>query len=109
MLKKFLIERDADGLGELSAERIADMANKSNKAIDQLGPGLQWNESYLTDNKMYCVYLAESEDLIREHARIGGFPIKSVKEIKRMLDPTTATLSENSDAQNDEDIYDSIL
>jgi hypothetical protein len=109
MLKRFIVERQANGVGFLSMDEYSQMAKVSNQAIDKLGSGIQWQESYVTDNKLYCVYLAENEQLIWEHAKIGGFPIHAVSEVKKSIDPTTATLAESPYVPSDEQIYDSIL
>ena len=111
MLKKFVIERNVPGVGSSSSGDYREIAEKSNKALEQIGPGIQWNESFITGDKIYCVYLAENEDLIREHGRIGGFPVDKVTEVKNIIDPTTATLGDIKSVPKDTEteIYDSIL
>lgn len=109
MLKKYIVERKSNGVGFLSMEQFCQMAKKANEAIDKIGPGIQWHESYITNDKLYCVYLAENEQLIREHARVGELPIDSISEVKLSIDPTTATLADKPYVPRDEEIYDSIL
>jgi len=89
-MPKFLIEREIPGAGSLPKEQLQAVSQKSCSVLRDLGPQIQWVESYVTDNKIYCVYIAPSEQLIREHARIGGFPANRISEIKTILDPTTA-------------------
>lgn len=109
MLKRFIIERNADGIGYLPTGEYSKMAKHSNEVLDRMGPGIQWEESYVTGDKIFCVYLAEDEQLIWDHAKLGEIPINNVYEVKRSIDPTTATLSEQPYITKDEDIYDSIL
>jgi hypothetical protein len=82
-MPKFLIERELEGAGKLSPQ-------KSCGVLRELGPQIQWVESYVTDDKIYCVYIAPDEELVRRHAEQGGFPANRVSEIRRMIDPTTA-------------------
>jgi len=89
-MPKYIIERELPGAGKLSAAELKGIAQKSCAALDKLGPKIQWVESYVTGDKIYCVYVAPSEQLIREHARQGGFPANSIEEIKTIIDPTTA-------------------
>ena len=89
-MPKFLIEREIPGAGDLSPEQLHAVANTSCNVLQKLGPQIQWVESYVTDDKVYCVYIAASEDLIREHAQQGGFPANRISEIKTVIDPTTA-------------------
>ncbi len=89
-MPKFLIEREIPGAGSLSAEQLQGVAEKSCSVLRDLGPKIQWVQSYVTDNKIYCVYIAPNEEIVREHAKRGGFPANSVAEIKRVIDPTTA-------------------
>jgi hypothetical protein len=88
MLKRFVIEREIKDVGALSPEQAGEAARTSNVALAKLS-GIQWDHSYVADNKTFCVYLAESESLIREHARMSGFPASKITEIKGMLDPTS--------------------
>jgi hypothetical protein len=88
-MPKFLIEREIPGAGKLSAAELQSISQKSCSVLRSL-PQVQWVESYVTDNKIYCVYIAPDEQAVREHARQGGFPANSVSIIRRMLDPTSA-------------------
>ena len=89
-MPKFLIEREIPGAGELSAQELHAISQKSCGVLREMGPQIQWVESYVTGDKVYCVYIAPDEAAVREHARRGGFPADRVSEIKRMIDPTTA-------------------
>jgi triacylglycerol esterase/lipase EstA (alpha/beta hydrolase family) len=89
-LHKFVIERDIPKVGTFEREQLRQAAAKSNDVLRQLGPDIQWVESYVADNKTFCVYLAKDEAIIREHAEISGFPATKITEVKRMIDPTTA-------------------
>jgi hypothetical protein len=89
-MPKFLIEREIPGAGAMSAEQLQSVAEKSCTVLRNLGPQIQWLHSYVTDNKIYCVYIAPNESLVREHANLGGFPANRISEIKTMMDPTTA-------------------
>jgi hypothetical protein len=89
-MPKFLIEREIAGAGDLSAQELQAISQKSCGVLRELGPRIQWVESYVTGDKIYCVYIAPNEELVREHAERGGFPANRVSEIKRMIDPTTA-------------------
>lgn len=89
-MPKFIIEREIPGVGKLSTAELTAIAQKSCGVIRNLGPSVQWVESYVTDNKIYCVYIAQSEDLIYEHAKQGGFPANSVAQVRSVIDPTTA-------------------
>jgi hypothetical protein len=88
-LRKFIIERDIPKVGTLEREQLRAAAAKSNQALSQLAPDIQWVESYVADNKTFCVYLANDEAVIRKHAEISGFPASKITEIKKMIDPTT--------------------
>lgn len=89
-MPKFLIEREIPGAGALSAEELQAISQKSCGVLRDMGPQIQWVESYVTDDKVYCVYIAPDEAAVREHATRGGFPANRVSEIRRMIDPTTA-------------------
>ena len=89
-MPKFLIEREIPGAGDLSAEELQSISQKSCGVLREMGPQIQWIESYVTGDKIYCVYIAPDEAAVREHATRGGFPANRVSEIKRMIDPTTA-------------------
>jgi hypothetical protein len=86
---KFLIEREIPGAGKLSAADLHGISQKSCSVIRTL-PGVQWVESYVTDDKIYCVYIAPNEQAVRDHATQGGFPANRISAIRRMIDPTTA-------------------
>ena len=90
MLRRFVIERDIPKVGSFEREQLRAAAAKSNEVLQQLGPDIQWVESYVADNKTFCVYLAKDEKIINEHARISGFPATKITEIKKLIDPTTA-------------------
>ena len=88
-LRKFIIERDIPDVGTLERDQLRGAAAKSNDALRQIGPDIQWVESYVADNKTFCVYLATDEAAIRRHAEISGFPATKITEIRKMIDPTT--------------------
>ena len=89
-MKRFLIERDISGVGNLSVEQLKGVAAKSNSVLAKLAPNIQWLESYVAADKTFCIYLAESEDRVREHSRLAGFPITRVNETITVIDPLTA-------------------
>jgi len=89
-MPKFLIEREIPGAGNLSGEELQAISQKSCGVLREMGPQIQWVESYVTGDKVYCVYIAPDEASVREHAERGGFPANRVSEIRRMIDPTTA-------------------
>ena len=89
-MPKYVIEREIPGAGKLTGTELTAISQKSCGVLAELGPSVQWLESYVTGDKLYCVYIAPSEDMVREHARRGGFPANRVSEVKRMIDPTTA-------------------
>jgi len=86
-MPKYVIERTLPGAGKLSSKELQGIAAKSNAVIRELGPDLQWVQSYVTADKIYCVYNAQNPELLREHARCGGFPADSVSEVTALLDP----------------------
>jgi len=88
-MKKYVIEREIPGVGTLQAEQLRQAAAKSNRVLEQLGPEIQWQESLLTADKMFCVYLAKDEAIIRMHAELSGFPAAKITEIGKTIDPTT--------------------
>ena len=90
-MRKYLIERDIAKVGTLEAEQMRQAAGKSNQALRQLAPDIQWQESFVTANKTFCVYLAKDEAIILRHAELSGFPATKITEITRIIDPTTAT------------------
>ena len=89
-MKKYVIERDIPKIGTLQREQLQQGAAKSNEVLRSLGSGIQWLESFVTANKMYCMYLAADEALIHRHAELSGFPATKVTEIAQVIDPTTA-------------------
>lgn len=89
-MPKYLIERDIPGAGNLSPVELQAVAQKSCGVLGALGPQIQWQQSYVTGDKVYCVYIAPNEDMVREHARQGGFPANRVSRITTIIDPTTA-------------------
>jgi hypothetical protein len=88
-LRKFIIERDIPSVGTFERDQLRGAAAKSNEALRALGPDIQWQESYIADNKTFCVYLAKDEAIIRKHAEVSGFPATKITEVKKMIDPTT--------------------
>ncbi|WP_413111789.1 DUF4242 domain-containing protein [Thaumasiovibrio sp. DFM-14] len=89
-MPKYVIEREVEGAGELSAEELQGISQKSCSVLDALGPKIQWLETFVTPNKIYCVFIAEDESLIRKHAEMGEFPVSQVNEVKSVIDPTMA-------------------
>ncbi|NKB15692.1 MAG: DUF4242 domain-containing protein [Sphingomonadales bacterium] len=89
-MRKFIIERAIPEVGSLERDQLRDAAAKSNSVLRQLGPDIQWIESYVANDKTFCVYLAENEDIIRRHAEISGFPATKITEVRKTIDPTTA-------------------
>lgn len=88
-LRKFIIERDIPAVGTLDREQLRGAAAQSNGVLRELGPDIQWQESYVADNKTFCVYLAADEAIIRKHAEMSGFPATKITEVRKMIDPTT--------------------
>ncbi len=88
-MPKYIIEREIPDAGKLSAEALLAISQKSCSVLSQMGPQIQWVQSYVTDDKVYCVYIAPSEEMVREHARQGGFPANRVSEVRAIIDPTT--------------------
>ena len=89
-MPKYVIERDLPGAGALSTEQLQGISQKSCGVLRNLGPQIQWLHSYVTGDKIYCVYIAPNEQMVREHAKQGGFPANRVSEVKIIIDPTTA-------------------
>jgi hypothetical protein len=89
-MPKYVIEREIPEAGKLSAEQLQAISQKSCGVLEGLGPKIQWVQSYVSDDKIYCVYIAPNEEMIREHAKQGGFPANRVSEIRQVIDPTTA-------------------
>ncbi|RYY18300.1 MAG: DUF4242 domain-containing protein [Chitinophagaceae bacterium] len=89
-MPKYVIERDIPGAGKLSADELKGISQTSCGVLSKMGTQIQWIQSYVTDDKIYCVYIAPDVDMVREHARQGGFPANSVSEVRAVIDPTTA-------------------
>jgi hypothetical protein len=96
-MPKYVIERVVPGAGKMSAQELKALSLRSCNVLNQLGPQIQWIHSYVTDNKIYCVYIAPNEEMMREHARIGGFPANLISVVKTIIDPTTS--EDNSSRQ----------
>jgi len=88
-MPKYVIERNIPGAGTLSTDELHDISCTSNDALAGMAPRAQWLQSYVTDDKIYCVYIADNADTVREHAKLGGFPADSVSAVRSMIDPTT--------------------
>ena len=88
-MPKFMIERELPGAGKLSGEELHAISEKSNKVLADLGPDIRWLQSYVADDKIYCVYVAPDEDIILEHARCGGFPANKITKVATVIDPST--------------------
>jgi hypothetical protein len=89
-MPKYVIEREIPGAGKMTSEQLKAVSQTSCGVLRQLGPEIQWVQSYVTDDKIYCVYIAADEKLIREHATKGGFPANTISEVRTIIDPTTA-------------------
>ncbi|NKB50956.1 MAG: DUF4242 domain-containing protein [Rhizobiaceae bacterium] len=89
-MKKFVIEREISGVGAMSDEELCGAAKTSNDALSQLAPRVQWQHSYVTGNKTFCIYLADSEEAIQMHSQLSGFPANTITEVSTIIDPTTA-------------------
>jgi len=89
-MPKYVIEREIAEAGKLSAQELAAISQKSCGVLSKMGPQIQWLESYVTDDKVYCVYIAPDEQMVRDHAEQGGFPANRISEVKAIIDPTTA-------------------
>lgn len=92
-MRKFIIEREIAGIGGKTGSELRAAAQASNSVLAQLGANIQWQESYVAGDKTFCVYLAKDEEIIREHARLSGFPANIITEVRRMIDPTTAAVA----------------
>jgi hypothetical protein len=88
-LPKFVIERDIPEAGKLSPSQLHSISQRSRSALKEMGPQIQWVQSYVTDDKMYCVYIAPDEDAIRQHALLGCFPANRISQVRSVIDPTT--------------------
>lgn len=89
-MPKFVIERDIPGAGKLSPEQLQAISQKSCGVLQAMGPRIQWVQSYVTDDRIYCVYIAPDEDTVRQHAQQGGFPANRISQIRSVIDPTTS-------------------
>ena len=89
-MPKYVIEREIPGAGKLTAEQLKNISQTSCGVLIKMGPEIQWVHSYVTDDKIYCVYIAQNEEMVREHAKLGGFPANSVSPVASIIDPTTA-------------------
>ena len=89
-MKKFVVERNFPGAGNLTIEELQTISQTSCEAIDKLGKPYHWVESFITDDKIYCIHIAESDDVIRQHSKLGKFPINTISEVKTVIDPTTS-------------------
>ena len=89
-MPKYVIERVVPGASKMTLAELKAMSQRSCNVLNQLGPQIQWVQSYVTDNKIYCIYIAPNEELIQEHARLGGFPANQVAQVKTIIDTTTA-------------------
>jgi hypothetical protein len=89
-MPRFLIEREFPGAGALSAEELRDISQRSCHMLGELGPAIQWVQSYVTDDRIVCTYIAPNEEIVREHARRGGFPANRIQAVRAVIDPTTA-------------------
>lgn len=91
-MKKFVVERNLPGAGNLSPEELQSISQTSCEVISHLGKPYHWVQSFITDDKIYCIHIAESEEVIREHARLGNFPVNTVAEVKTIIDPLTSNV-----------------
>ena len=91
-MHRYIIQRNLPGAGRLSPAELQAISQKSVEVLGDLAPRVQWLQSYVTDDHIFCVYLADSEEMIREHGRCGGFPVDAVHEVRAVIDPTTANL-----------------
>jgi hypothetical protein len=89
-MPKYVIERELPGAGKLSQEEIQGISQKSCEVLTNLGPQIQWVQSYVTDDKIYCIYISPNQELIEKHAKEGGFPANTISEVKNIIDPTSA-------------------
>ena len=89
-MPKYVIEREIPGAGQLSAQELHDISQKSCDVLRQMGPPINWVQSFVTDDKIYCIYIAPNEDAVREHAQKGGFPANRISQVRSVIDPTTS-------------------
>jgi hypothetical protein len=92
-MPRFIIERNMPGVGDLTGEQLREAAQTSNRVLRELGPDVQWLQSYVSDDRITCVYIASDEKLVREHARRSGFPADRILEVRTVIDPTTAEMT----------------
>lgn len=92
-MPKFVIEREIAGAGKLPKQELQAISQKSCSVLESMGPKIQWVESYVTDNKIYCIYVAPDEEIVRTHAQRGGFPANSIARVRTVIDPTTAEVA----------------
>jgi len=88
-MPKYMIERDVPGAGKLSPAELRDLSQRSCTVLGRLGPSIQWVQSYVTNDRIYCVYIATGDDIIRQHAEQGGFPANRISQVRTVIDPTT--------------------
>lgn len=89
-MPKYVIERDIPGAGNLNAEQLKGISQTSCAVLNKMGPEIQWVNSFVTTDKIYCVYIAQNEEMVREHAKLGGFPANSISKVSAIIDPTTS-------------------
>lgn len=89
-MPKYVIEREIPGAGKLSSDELKAISQKSCDVLRELGPKISWIQSYVTDDKIYCIYIAPNKDMLKEHAEKGGFPINSIAQVRTIIDPTTS-------------------
>lgn len=89
-MKRYIVEREIPGIGQMSVTELRGAARASNQALDRIGGGIQWQHSYVAGDKTFCVYLAESEDAIRKHSELSGIPVAAITEVPQVIDPLTA-------------------
>jgi Protein of unknown function (DUF4242) len=89
-MPKYVIERELPGIGNVTRDQVLAISEKSCSVLNSLGPRIQWLHSYVTADKIYCVYIAPNEDMIRDHAKLGGFPANRISEVKLVIDPTSS-------------------
>ena len=93
-MEKYVIEREIHGAGKMTPEELRAISERSNLALEKLGQGIQWVESFVTENKVYCVYYAKDKEIIKVHAQCGGFPVNRIEKVSTMINPVTANQPE---------------
>jgi len=88
-MPKYVIEREVPGAGKWNSDKLREVSQQSNNALNELGPRITWQQSYVTDDKIYCVYVAPNEEMVREHAKISGFPADRISKVSEVIDPST--------------------